>query len=111
MINKNAKGSRAEALARSNLRADGWLVDFKIRSRFASPDLFGVFDLIAIKDERVLFVQVKTNVSHFYTARKEIAEWMQLNNLEFYPEVWLYLGKKDGWRNSIYDPYSKAWDD
>ena len=94
-INKKAKGNRIELLAKKRLMANGWLVDSKPNVRFQSPDLFGQFDLIAIKGGEVKLIQIKSNVSHFYSARKELKEWKEEYKIRLTCEVWLYLGGRD----------------
>lgn len=108
-INKVAKGRKVENIARDELKKEGWLIDKKVRTRFSSPDFFGQFDLLAIKSEITRYVQIKSNKSDFYTAKREIKKWMIENNLFINAEVWLYLGKKDKqhqWRQEIIYPYT-----
>jgi len=96
MINKVAKGRRVENIARDKLKTQGYLVDKKVRTRFSSPDFFGAFDLLAIKGNKVKFVQVKSNPSDFYKARKELKEWLKMYNLFINAELWLYFERE--WR-------------
>ena len=105
-MNKSAKGQRYEREARHLLEDDGYLTEFKIRSRYASNDFFKMFDVLAIKGNEVRLIQVKTNASDFYKARKEIAEWILDNNFEKSTtkfEVWLREPRKD-WRKEIINP-------
>jgi len=92
-INKVAKGNRTELLARKELERLGYLVDKKPRTRFISPDLFGVFDLIAILGSTARLIQVKSNRTDFYKARKEIIGWKKEHHIKLPCEVWLYEGK------------------
>ena len=92
-INKVSKGRRVENLAKDLIKSYGWLVDKKVRTRFASPDFFGWFDLLCIKDSRCKMVQVKSNRSDFNTAKREIKKWIEENKLNPHVQVWLYLGK------------------
>jgi len=77
------------------------MVDFKTWSKYGSKDIFNVFDIVAIKGSVVKFVQVKSNKSDFYSARKKVADWCIENGtrptllLSF--EVWLKENNKD-WR-------------
>ena len=104
-MNRVAKGNRVELMLRKILEADGYLVDKKNRTKWQSPDLFGVFDLVAIKESRVRFIQVKSNRSHFYIARKEISHFLKLHNLNIEAEIWLYQGKGK-WRSESLSPDS-----
>ena len=94
-INTVNKGRAIELKAKKKLIAEGYLVDKKIRSRFASPDFYGLFDLLAIKEDHMRLVQVKSNPTDFYKARKYIIEWKTFNNITHNTEIWLYKGRKD----------------
>jgi len=96
-MNTYAKGNRREREARKILESQGWLVDRKNRSKYASPDLFGCFDLIAIKQNQTLLVQVKSNRSDFYKARKQIAGWKQTHSVTIQCQLWLKENNKE-WR-------------
>ena len=56
----------------------------------ANNDIFGLWDMVIIMEGRLVMVQVKSNPSHFYAARKAIAE---LNPTYPY-ELVLYQGKR-----------------
>ena len=98
-INRRKKGKYFEKKCRDQLKADGYLVDFKPNTRFCSNDFFYLFDVLAIKENEVRLIQVKSNLSHFYTARKEIREWRIKNNIKVQCEVW--LAKDKLWRKEI----------
>lgn len=100
-INKVRKGQKNELLARKELEALGYLTEKKPRSRFSSPDFWGLFDLFCLKGQEVRLIQIKSNESHFYTARKEISEWKKSNKVLVSCEVWLFLKRtrgKNEWR-------------
>lgn len=104
--NKSAKGQRYERKARHILEDEGYLTDFKIRSRYASNDFFEVFDIFAISKKDLKLVQVKTNISDFYKARKEVARWILKHDFEKIGinfEVWLREPRKP-WRREIINP-------
>jgi len=70
-----SKGKRIERKARKELEEKGWLVDSKPKVKFHSPDLFGHFDLIAIKKgERPKLIQVKSNKKYPSSKLREFAE-------------------------------------
>ena len=103
-MSKISKGNRIERLARDILRDQGWLVERKPRVRFSSPDFFGLFDLFALKGGQVRLIQIKSNASHFYTARKEIEKFVSEQKLDYNKvsyEVWLYEGRSI-WRCEKY---------
>ena len=98
MVNKRDKGRRIELEARKLLEADGYLVEKKNASRWQSDDFWEMFDLVAIKSHDVRFIQIKSNPSDFYKARKEIDLWVQKYKIEGISfEVWLREPRKQ-WR-------------
>lgn len=62
-MSTRSKGRRNENRTRALLEAEGWLVEqVKGSSKWnASVDFFGLFDIIAVKPNDILWVQVKTN--------------------------------------------------
>ena len=93
-MNKYQKGNRRELEARKILESQGWLVDRKNRSKYASPDLFGMFDLVAISGGNTLLIQVKSNKSDFYKARKQISGWKQTHSITLQCQIWLKENNK-----------------
>lgn len=99
-INKRNKGRRIEKLAKDLLRKDGYLVETKNASRYQSDDFWGMFDILAVMPEtgKLRMIQIKSNASDFYKARKEIAYWVMENQVTgFSCEIWLKENRKD-WR-------------
>ena len=97
MINKYQKGNRRELEARKILEEQGFLVDKKPRTKYQSPDLFGMFDLIAIKQKECLLIQIKSNKSDFYKARKALRSWVKSNDCQLNCQIWLKENRKP-WR-------------
>jgi len=103
MVNKTNKGNRFELEARKMLLADGYLVEKKNSSRWESNDFWTLFDILAIKPNgsEIRLIQVKTNKTDFYKARKKISQWIEENNIENIKcEVWLKESRKD-WRKEV----------
>ena len=99
-MNKYQKGRRNELLAKKILLEEGYLVEKKNVSRFQSEDFFGLFDLLAIKPHtgEIRLIQIKSNISDFYKARKDILDWMCFNEISNIDcEVWLKENRKP-WR-------------
>lgn len=100
MVNKTNKGNRIELEARKLLQAEGYLVDRKNYSRWASNDFFCLFDILAI-GKKTRLIQIKSNATHFYKARKEISEWLNENDIrDVCCEVWLKEPRKP-WRKEV----------
>lgn len=99
-MNNHAKGYRHEKEAREYLEANKWLTDIKNWSKWSNKDFFNMFDIVAIRKDVVRFIQVKSNTSDFYTARKEVKKWMKDNQLRLNCEVWLKENRKE-WRKEV----------
>jgi hypothetical protein len=100
-INKRRKGKLAERKYRKQLESLGYLTEVKNYSRFASEDLYGIFDIMGIMGSALLLAQVKSNLSDFYKARKEVAAWKKENGIKHTCQVVLYEGirdKQEQWR-------------
>lgn len=87
-------------MAKHLLQEDGWITDSKPHTKFHSPDVFGYFDIIALKGDKTRYIQVKSNISDFYTARKAIRQWMEFMAVTAVCEVWLYKGRGE-WRREV----------
>ena len=104
-VNKIKKGNDAEDDAKEVLEAQGWIVDKRCRVKFQNNDYFNLFDLVALRGSAIRFIQIKTNRTHYYSARREIARWAMVNELDVFGEVWLKLVDEKGdpmaWRKSV----------
>jgi Holliday junction resolvase len=84
MVNTYDKGARAERELVKLLNADGnWLAYKPPRTKFGKHDIF-CFDVIALPlnlSEHPMLIQLKSTPSHFYSARKELAEWLNATKL------------------------------
>jgi Holliday junction resolvase-like predicted endonuclease len=99
-MSRRSKGKYYEKKARDLLTSQGFICETKNYSRFQGQDFYNLFDILAVKDH-VKLIQVKTNASHFYKARKDIAKWITENNISGLScEVWLKEPRKD-WRIEI----------
>jgi hypothetical protein len=92
-MSKVSKGRTTENRCKKIFVEKGYLVDKKVRTRFSSPDFFGYFDLLCVKEIDTVYVQVKSNKSDFCTAKREIKKWIIENNLALKAEIWLYEGR------------------
>lgn len=94
------KGNKTQARAIKFLESDGWLVDkVEKTGRFTKQkDLFGLFDLVAVRPDGVLFVQVKTNQP---AAQIPIGEFCIFNNQKAVCMTWY---DRRGWVFHHYYP-------
>ena len=80
MINKKAKGHKAENEFANKLKAMGYQVQVAQRTSVFTGkfyvsrdnDFFNLFDVLALKNSVIWFTQVKTNYSHVSKAKKDI---------------------------------------
>lgn len=99
-MSKRSKGKFYELQAKKLLLSEGFLVDVKNFSPYASQDFFRLFDILAVGPDTKL-IQVKTNASDFYKARKDIKNWITINKIKNLScEVWLREPRKD-WRREV----------
>jgi len=83
-----------KAKVKTKLVLAGWQCWFPIKSYYGlEKDIFGVFDCVAVKNNKVRFIQYTTlpNVS---ARRKKVREFLKKNDLEITAEVW-------GWSDKI----------
>lgn len=98
LVSKHSKGTRYELEARKILEKEGYLVEKKNYNRWASKDFYNLFDILALGNNETKFIQVKTNISDFYSARKKIKEWLiEYPKFNIICEVWLKEPRKE-WR-------------
>ena len=99
-MNKHAKGTHYELVARKLLESQGYLCEKKNYNRWASKDFYNLFDILAI-GENTRLIQIKTNISDFYKARKDIAEFVHTHNIKnVIFEVWVKESRKP-WRCEV----------
>jgi len=107
-INTYSKGNRIEKELRDIHEANGWLIWKPSRARFQSNDIFGIFDFLAIQKNTkglVTMIQVKSAMSHYYSARLMIQNWLKANRFKspFIAGVAVRL-KKNEWRMWVIEP-------
>lgn len=86
-----------ERQARQELRDEGYIVDFKMRTRFVprgySADLFGAFDLMAYKvREKLRFIAIKGHKGIPGELRRKVESFKFPTCV--IKEIWVY--RKDG---------------
>jgi Holliday junction resolvase len=96
-----SKGDYYEAQARKLWTRWGWVVDKKNKSLLQSPDFFGMFDFVAVKGEKVSFVQVKSNKSNVSAAKKKITNWIESNGVK----VPCYIMLKEPYKGWVFWVY------
>ena len=95
MVNSYLKGWRTVRKGRDKLEEDNWLTaDVENKGRFIKKkDLFGLFDVIAVKTGKTKLIQFKTNRMPNIKPYLEFAKKYP----QFDVEVWCWVDFK-GWR-------------
>lgn len=110
-MNKIAKGRRAEKELADILENHGYIVWRPVWNRFHSKDIFNIADIIAVRTQNqidqifrktrnpIVFVQVKTNKSDFYSAKRRMIKFLEMcdNAKELHIVIALRL-RKNVWR-------------
>lgn len=90
------KGDRLERQAKKALEANDWKVHKKRDTAHNSGDMFGLFDLVALKRrKRPLFVQVKANTTSGWL--KQLRERADALPKDAVYECWIKYDR-EGWR-------------
>lgn len=92
------KGDRREREAKKLLQQQGYTVHKKVNNSYDSGDIYGLFDLVAVKpDEKVKFIQVKSNGTGgaLTETMSESADILPLEHADV--EFWLCYDR-EGWR-------------
>jgi len=117
MVNRIRKGRKAEKELADILKEHGYIVWRPVWNRFHSKDIFNIADIIAVRSVNckdgifsktrnpVVFIQVKTNKNHFYSAKNQMKEFLEMcdNPEELHLVVALRI-RKNIWRfREFYD--------
>jgi len=96
-MNTYQKGMRTVKKGRKLLESQGWVTsDVETRSRYKKEDMFGLFDVIAIKPNRTKLIQFKTN------SKPTMKKYIEFSKKypQFEVEAWCWYDRK-GWDVNI----------
>ena len=66
----------------------GWVLWYPQKVRWKKEiDIFGVFDLIAVKGNKIIFIQL-TSVSNIRAREKKVRKFLEKNDVSVYAEIW-----------------------
>lgn len=101
-MNTREKGRRQEFKCRDALLAEGYSVEVtKMPSKWQEQqDLFGLWDVMAVRGDQVRFIQVKSNQGASVAKQRAMAEWECPPNCS--KEVWIY-------KDRVKEPIIKLW--
>ena len=94
MINRYAKGKRLELLAKKKLEKRGYKIAFKsMFVKFQNIDFDGRFDIVAYRNKRWRFIQVKSKMDH--QVLEDLQKW-EKDSAPFFSlvELWVWNPKK-----------------
>lgn len=103
MVNTRAKGNRNQLKVIKYLEREGFLVDkVEKHGKFVKQkDMFGLFDLVAIRKGNILLVQVTCNRNHPHKKFQEFSNMYA--NESIYIEQYIWMDYK-GFVQYIYYP-------
>lgn len=94
--------------ASARLKADGWAYWYPpllYRLRGYERDIFGVFDLIAMRKNKLLFIQLTTR-QHVSERRRKIQAFMRESGCDFRSTayIWAWDNKNGGFDAHLIEP-------
>lgn len=101
MVNRRSKGMATMRKARALGEGLGYKIEQAPHSRFTG-DYFGMFDQIWLRNERLIFVQIKTNQSIIKSMKKIFEEWSEKHIQKTMIMNW--SDKKGEWQILIFSP-------
>ena len=70
------------------LNAGKWVVWYPYRTRFRKEkDMFGVYDLVAVKEDKTRFIQL-TTLPNIRARERKVKAFLEKNNVSVVSEVW-----------------------
>ena len=91
------KESEIRARAIKELIKEGWVVWYPPKVKYHSTDIWGVFDLIAVRCSELLFIQL-TTVPNIAARRKKINKFLRDSGAKVRWEIWAWDKKRGGFR-------------
>ena len=75
------------------LKKDKWVCWFPAKVKFQETDIFGVYDLVCVRKNRLKFIQL-TTLSNLSARRKKIQNFLISNGVSIPSEIWAYDAKR-----------------
>lgn len=94
MVNTKEKGNRNERKAVDRLETQGYKTERPVETRYNRTDFFNLFDIIAVKEDSIKFIQVKSNQAR---GQREIAKKSTFVPSFVDVEMWVWHDR-EGWR-------------
>lgn len=74
------------------LEKGSWVYWWPAKVRFRKNDIFGAFDIVCSRKNKIRFIQL-TTTSNLSTRRKKVEKFLRTNKLKIPSEVWGYSKK------------------
>ena len=87
------KESQIRKKAIELLNKSNWVCWFPKKIKFQETDIFGCYDILAVKKNKLRFIQI-TTLSNLSARRKKIEKFLISNEVNILSEVWAYDKKK-----------------
>jgi len=110
MVNTRAKGNRNQRNAIKILEDQGWWVaKVEVGGKFVKEkDMYGLFDISAIKETECLWIQITTNTPHTHKNYIEFSKKYKIPGITYKQMV--YYDRK-GWKIFTYKNGLKTTED
>jgi hypothetical protein len=92
-----AKETEIRKKALEILKKEGWVCWWPAKVKFRESDIFGAFDLIISRKNKIKFIQL-TTTSNLSTRRKKVEKFLKINKLKIPSEIWGYSQKSKGFK-------------
>lgn len=88
-----AKEAEIRKKAIQELIKQGWLTWYPPKVRFKQNDIFGIIDLLALKKNKMRYIQL-TSLPNLARQRKKILSFFKKEKVKLPVEIWVWLKKK-----------------
>jgi Holliday junction resolvase len=92
-MNSRSKGNRNEHKAQIILEQQGWNVQRAGYRRFQQNDFWGLWDMVGIKPDKQVVIQVKTNQKPSGKALQSMFNFAEKYQ-QFICEIWVWYDRK-----------------
>jgi len=94
MVEKEMKEGLIRKKCLTLLKAGNWVAWYPYRVKYRKEiDIFGVFDIVAVKKDKTRFIQL-TTLNNISARRRKVNKFLRKNKLKISAEVWGWDRKK-----------------
>lgn len=95
-----AKEREIRKKAIEKLTKSGWLTWYPAKVRYKQNDIFGIIDLLALKRNKIRYIQL-TTLPNIARQRKKILNFFKKKNVKLPVEIWAWLKKEKKFKTEI----------